>query len=121
MNLKNISLMTIGLISLLIGGVGIFLPVLPTTPFILLSAGCFSISSPRLSAMLIKNKYFGGYIENYRYNTGVPRKTKIRAILFLWIGLLISMMLIKKTLMIGILSFIGICVTIHLSTLKTRE
>jgi uncharacterized membrane protein YbaN (DUF454 family) len=104
-----------------LGAVGIFLPVLPTTPFVLLSAGCFSISSPKLADSLMKSKYFGSYIENYRYKTGVPRSAKIRAIVFLWTGLFISMLLIKKVMIIGILIIIGTLVTIHLSKLKTRE
>lgn len=120
MNLKKIVLTMIGLISLLLGAVGIFLPILPTTPFVLLSAGCFSASSPKLSAMLIKSKYFGCYIENYRYKTGVPLASKIRAILFLWISLIVSMIIIKTPFMIGILIVVGTCVTIHLGTLKTK-
>lgn len=121
MSIKNFILMTIGFISLTFGAVGIFLPILPTTPFVLLSAGCFSISSPRLSNLLMKSKYFGSYIENYRYKTGVPLKTKIRAIIFLWVGLTLSMIIIKTPLIIGILFVIGTCVTIHLSTLKTKK
>lgn len=121
MRLKNIVLIIIGIFSLSLGAVGIFLPVLPTTPFVLLSAGCFSISSPKLADNLMKSKYFGSYIENYRYKTGVPRKAKIRAIVFLWAGLFISMLLIKKVMIIGILILIGTLVTIHLSKLKTRE
>ncbi|MDF2587520.1 MAG: hypothetical protein K0S41_1361 [Anaerocolumna sp.] len=121
MRLKNIVLIIIGIFSLSLGAVGIFLPVLPTTPFVLLSAGCFSISSPKLADSLMKSKYFGSYIENYRYKTGVPRSAKIRAIVFLWTGLFISMLLIKKVMIIGILIIIGTLVTIHLSKLKTRE
>lgn len=121
MTIKKIILIVLGMVFVTLGGVGIFLPVLPTTPFLLLSAACFSTSSPRLSEMLINNKYFGSYIENYRYKTGVPRKTKIRAIIFLWIGLLISMILVKKLLVTGILLVIGTIVTIHLSTLKNKE
>lgn len=121
MRLKNIVLIIIGIFSLSLGAVGIFLPVLPTTPFVLLSAGCFSISSPKLADSLMKSKYFGSYIENYRYKTGVPSSAKIRAIVFLWTGLFISMLLIKKVMIIGILIIIGTLVTIHLSKLKTRE
>jgi uncharacterized protein len=121
MKLKNSILIIIGIFSLSLGAVGIFLPVLPTTPFVLLSAGCFSISSPKLADNLMKSKYFGSYIENYRYKTGVPRSVKIRAILFLWTGLLISMLIIRKIMIIGLLILIGSLVTIHLSKLKTRE
>ena len=120
MKIKNLLLITIGLLSLFIGAVGIILPVLPTTPFVLLSAGCFSASSPKLSAFITKNKYFGGYIENYRNKTGVPRKIKIQAILFLWFGLIISMILTKILLVSLILICIGIGVTIHLICIKTK-
>ncbi len=111
----------IGFISLSLGTVGIFLPVLPTTPFLLLAAGCFSAGSPKMEAMLMKNRYFGSYIENYRYKTGVPRKAKTHAVLFLWGGLVISMILIKTLVMTGILIIIGIGVTIHINRLKTKE
>ncbi len=121
MNIKNILLAAVGIISLSLGAVGIFLPVLPTTPFLLLAAGCFSAGSPRLEAMLMRNRYFGSYIENYRHKTGVPYKAKIRALLFLWIGLIISMILIKSLILSGILITIGILVTVHISKLKTKE
>ena len=120
MNIKKILLIIIGLLSLFIGAVGIILPLLPTTPFVLLSAGCFSISSPRLSAFIMKNKYFGGYIENYRNKTGVPRKIKIRAILYLWFGLIISMILTNILMVSLLLICIGIGVTIHLICIKTK-
>lgn len=121
MNIKNLVLTIIGLLALACGTLGIFLPILPTTPFVLLSAGCFSASSPRLSNMLMKSKYFGSYIDNYRNKTGVPRHIKYRAIVFLWTGLIISMVIIKIPVVIPILIFIGIGVTIHLYGLKTRE
>jgi uncharacterized membrane protein YbaN (DUF454 family) len=120
-NLKNIILITIGLLSLVLGMIGIFLPLLPTTPFVLLSAGCFSIGSPRLSEKLTRSKIFGSYLENYRYKTGVPRKAKVRAIVFLWVGLTVSMIIIKTPIIIGLLFVIGILVTIHLACLRVRE
>lgn len=119
--MKNILVITIGILSLTLGAIGIFLPVLPTTPFVLLSAGCFSISSPRLSEKLTRSRIFGSYIQNYRYKTGVPHKAKIRAILFLWFGLILSMILIKTLLMTVVLLIIGIAVTIHLASLKERD
>ena len=119
-NIKNFILITIGLISLSLGILGIVLPILPTTPFVLLSAGCFSISSPKLSEKILRNKYLGTYIENYRYNTGVPRKTKIRAIISLWIGIIISMILINNILINTILFVIASCVSIHIGTLRSK-
>ena len=120
MNIKNILLLVIGFLSLSLGAIGIFLPVLPTTPFILLSAGCFSISSPKLANRLMENKYFGSYIKNYRFHTGVPKEAKRKAILFLWAGLIISMLLLKSLVMSAILILIGILVIIHIYKLKTR-
>ncbi|WMJ89878.1 YbaN family protein [Anaerocolumna sp. MB42-C2] len=121
MSIKNIFFIVIGLLSLSLGAIGIFLPVLPTTPFILLSAGCFSVSSPKLADRLMESKYFGSYIKNYRYHTGVPVKAKRKAILFLWAGLFISMLILKSLAMSVMLSVIGILVTIHLYKLKNRS
>jgi uncharacterized membrane protein YbaN (DUF454 family) len=121
MGLKRIIMLFIGLIAISVGAIGIFLPILPTTPFVLLSAGCFSASSPKLSSMIMRSKYFGSYIENYNHKTGVPRKIKYRGILFLWIGLIISMFLVKATAVIFILCVVGIGVTTHIATLKNKE
>jgi len=119
-NMKNTFLLIIGLISLILGGVGIFVPVLPTTPFVLLAGGCFSISSPRLSAWLKKNKFFGSYIENYENNTGIPKKVKIKAIVTLWAGIILSMVLILDRIINSILLLIAVCVSIYLGKMKTR-
>jgi uncharacterized membrane protein YbaN (DUF454 family) len=121
MRIKNIVLIIVGSLSLLLGAVGIFLPLIPTTPFVLLSAGCFSVSNPRMAELLKRNKYFGSYIDNYQDKTGVPRKVKIKSILILWIGLIISMILISKLIMIIILMLIGVMVSLHILSLKNRE
>jgi uncharacterized membrane protein YbaN (DUF454 family) len=121
MKLKKIFLLLVGIIALTLGAVGIILPVLPTTPFILLAAGCFSASNKRLAMLLRKHPYFGSYIENYENKVGIPRKIKIRSILFLWIGLILSMIITKVFFLQIILIMVGIGVTIHLSSLKNRE
>ncbi|MHB8128197.1 MAG: YbaN family protein [Mobilitalea sp.] len=121
MSLKKIFLILLGFTALLFGALGIFLPILPTTPFILLSAGCFSASSPKLSSLLQRNKYFGSYIENHNNKTGVPRKVKICSILYLWISLVISMLIINTMIMFIILTLVGTGVTVHLASLKNRE
>ena len=118
--LKRIILLILGWLTLIIGGIGIIIPVLPTTPFLIISAFCFSGSSERLYNMLLENKYFGSYISNYRNNTGVPAKAKKRAIIFLWIGLIISILITRKPLVAIILAIIGSCVTIHIRSLKEK-
>lgn len=119
--MKNTILLIIGLISLILGAIGVFFPVLPTTPFVLLAGGCFSASSPRLSAWLKKSKFFGSYIENYENNTGIPKKVKIKAICIVWTGIILSMILLQNILINGILLLIATCVSIYLGKMKVKK
>ncbi|MCD4844035.1 MAG: YbaN family protein [Methanosarcinales archaeon] len=77
-----------GTVFLIIGGVGIILPLLPTTPFLLLALTCYAKSSKRLYNWLLYNKWFGEYIKNWHEGRGIPVKTKILtiALLFLTMG-----------------------------------
>lgn len=118
--MKNTVLLIIGLVSLILGVIGVFIPVLPTTPFVLLAGGCFSISSPRLSVWLKKSKFFGSYIENYENHTGIPKEVKMKAIVTLWAGIILSMALIKNMILNCILLLIAVCVSIYLGKMKTR-
>jgi len=119
--LKKIILITLGILSLALGGIGIVLPVMPTTPFVLLAAGCFSVSSPTLAGKLEQSRIFGSYLRHWRTNEGVPKKTKVRAIIWLWLGLVISALLVRTTTVIIILAIVGIIVTLHLVLIKTKR
>jgi len=79
-----------GMICLVLGAIGIVLPILPTTPFLLASAACFCKSSSRMYNWLLSNKWFGEYIRNYREGRGLPMKTKITALTVLWATIGIS-------------------------------
>lgn len=68
-----------GWLSLLLGIVGIFLPVLPTVPFVLLTAACWSRTSPRFHRWLSRHRYFGPMVENWERNRAIPLKGKIMA------------------------------------------
>jgi uncharacterized protein len=81
---------TVGMICLVLGAIGIVLPILPTTPFLLASAACFCKSSPRMYNWLLSNKMFGEYIKNYREGKGIPLKTKITALTILWATIVFS-------------------------------
>lgn len=109
-------LLIAGTISLIFGTIGIFLPVLPTTPFLLLSAACYVRSSDRMYNWLLGNRWFGKYIKNYREGKGVPITTKIFAIAILWIGILYSAIFVIDEIFIGqlILLLIAFGVSIHL-------
>jgi uncharacterized membrane protein YbaN (DUF454 family) len=68
-----------------LGAIGIVFPILPTTPFLLAAAACFCKSSKRMYSWLMNNKWFGEYIKNYKEGRGLPLKTKITALVVLWV------------------------------------
>jgi uncharacterized protein len=111
-----------GLIAVGLGTIGIFIPLLPTTPFYLLAAACFYRSSDRLYQSLTGNKWFGPYIRNYREHRAIPHHAKIMALIFLWgtIGYAVLAVLDPLWLRI-ILVAIAVAVTIYLLRLKTLK
>ncbi|WP_255758846.1 YbaN family protein [Neisseria lisongii] len=70
---------TFGAIALLLGIIGIFLPVLPTTPFVLLAAACWAKVSPKFHRWLKQHRYFGPMVQNWESRRAVPRKAKYLA------------------------------------------
>jgi len=104
------------------GIIGIFLPILPTTPFLLLAAACYARSSQRFYHWLMNNKLFGNYIRNYHEGKGVPLSFKIFTISLLWFTILTSIYFVINNFWIEILLIlIAIGVTIHISTIKKYE
>src|SRR4030067_2086272 len=83
-------LMVAGTISLVFAAIGLVLPLLPTTPLLLLAVACYCRSSERLYTWLINNKWFGAYIRNYREGRGVPLRTKVFAVTVLWVTISFS-------------------------------
>ncbi|UCF45008.1 MAG: YbaN family protein [Candidatus Bathyarchaeota archaeon] len=79
-----------GTICLVLGAIGIVLPILPTTPFLLAAAACYYKSSPRMHNWLLNNKWFGEYIRNYKEGKGLSAKTKIFTLTILWITMGVS-------------------------------
>ena len=115
-------LISAGTIFLGLGIIGIFLPILPTTPFLLLAAACYARSSEKFYNWLIKNRVFGSYIKNYRAGKGIPIKVKILAISFLWITILVSAFFFINIFWIRILLIlIAVGVTIHILTIRTYK
>lgn len=78
----------IGTLSLALGIIGIFLPLLPTTPFLLLTAALYVRSSPRLYDRLLRQKHLGPYIRNFRENKAIPLRAKICSVSLIWITML---------------------------------
>lgn len=112
-------LIAVGLLSLVCGAIGVVLPVIPTTPFLLLSAFCFARSSERLHNYLISHRIFGEYISNY-YNHAMTPRHKFRTLLTLWCGIILSCILIGTTIPWIILPLIATGVSIHIIRLKPR-
>ncbi|MDR3292395.1 MAG: YbaN family protein [Methanobrevibacter sp.] len=121
MKIKRSLYFTFGIIFLSLGTIGILIPLLPTTPFVILAAFCFGKSSKKAEQWILKSKYFGSYIENYRNKVGVPIRIKIRSIIFLWVVLIISMIYTHNPLTFIILLIVGIAVTCHIYFLKTKK
>lgn len=104
-----------------LGILGIFLPLLPTTPFFLLAATCFAKSSPKFYHWLMNNRWFGSYLKNYRDKQCIPKKIKIISISILWIVILSSMLFAVETIFFKIiLIIIAVGVTIHIGRLTTK-
>ena len=70
----------LGLLFLLLGSIGVVLPLLPTTPFVLLAAACFAKSSPRLHGWLLRSELFGPALQDWEKNQCISRRVKILAI-----------------------------------------
>ncbi len=120
--IKKSVLILLGTLSLILGVIGLFLPVLPTTPFLLLTAWLYAKSSQRLYHWLLNNKYFGDYIKRYREGLGIPLKTKIIGVSSLWITILTSAIFFVPLIILKIfLLIVAIAVTYHILSKPTYK
>jgi uncharacterized membrane protein YbaN (DUF454 family) len=111
-----------GTFFLVLGIIGIFIPLLPTTPFLLLAAACYARGSIKFYNRLINNKWYGEYIKNYQEGRGVPLAAKITTIILLWITITFSTItIVSNFLLQAILIAIAIGVTLHILTIKTLK
>lgn len=108
-----------GTIFLLLGVVGIFLPILPTTPFLLLASYCYFRGSERLHTWLNNHKILGPYIRNYMEHRSVKKNVKIYVLLMLWISLIFAIIMLPKIVFKVMLAVIGTVVSIHILKLRT--
>lgn len=113
MRLKNQLLTIVGILLLSIGSVGVFVPILPTTPFVLMASACFA-GNPTMRRWLLKNRFFAEHLENYQKRTGLQRKTVVVSLSFLWGTLCLSMLAMGKLWAVLLLSAVGVTVTIHI-------
>ena len=114
-------LLAAGTVCLVLGAIGIILPILPTTPFLLLAAACYLRSSERMHKWLLDNRWFGEYIKNYQAGQGIPIKTKVIALTFLWATILYSMFFVVDEIAVVqvVLFAVAVGVTVHLVKVPT--
>jgi len=105
-----------------LGIIGIFIPILPTTPFLVLAAACYMRSSERFYQRLVNNRIFGAYVRNYIEGTGMPVRIKLFTIFLLWltIGLTIAFG-VQNTIIRIVLVCIAIGVTVHVALIRKRK
>lgn len=114
--IKKYVLLSLGFIFLSLAILGIFLPLLPTTPFLLLSVSCFYKCSRRFHSWLINHKIFGKIIKNYREGKKVDPKIKWFTLIILWATIGFSMYLFHNNIFILIFLFvIVVIVSLHIS------
>jgi len=113
-------LLSVGILAVILGTVGVFVPLLPTTPFLMLAAACFLRSSDRMHHWLLTHPVFGKYVRNYREHHAITLPAKLVSLVLLWGTILYSATSIVESLFVRILlGLIAVGVTIHLLTLKT--
>ena len=118
----QILLITLGTFFVGVGIAGIFIPLLPTTPLLLISAALYAKSSTRFYNWLINNKIFGQYIKNYREGKGIPLRLKIITITLLWLTIGCSAIFAVDILWVRImLVLIAVGVTVHVVRIKPKK
>lgn len=118
--MKNVVFKILGLLFVAIGFIGIFLPLLPTTIFLIIASYFFMKGSPELNEWMMKNKYLGPYVRNFRDKKGMTAKSKVSAISMLWFTILISAIFFTDYLLVRLLLLsVAIGVTIYIANYKT--
>lgn len=120
-NLKIWIFYILGYFFLGLGIIGIILPILPTTPFLLLSASCFMRSSKRAHDWLLSNKYFGEYLKNWYENGSIPKRAKIAAVILMALTFGSSIYIMPYMIARILLVFIALGVGAYIFTRPTTE
>lgn len=113
---------TAGYTSVALAFAGAFVPVMPTTPFLLLAVYCFSKSDPRMNRWLRQNRRFGRYLRDYESGRGIPAAVKISTLVTMWSTMAFTaVVLTDETWLKAILLTVGLLVTVHIVRIKTSS
>ena len=115
-------LIAVGMCSTALGVIGIFMPLLPTVPLLLLAAACFARSSERSHNWLLEHRHLGPMIRDYLDGRGIPLRIKVSAIGLVWIAITLSVFFFNSLPWIrALLIVIGLCLTVYLIQLPVRR
>jgi len=98
------------------------MPVMPTTPFLLLATACFLRGSERMHRWMLTNRWFGDYLRRYREGRGIPVRTKIGAVAFLWAGIGVSATFFVESWLVRVVMFVvAVAVSVHIAMIGRRR
>lgn len=123
MNITRFCLITLGLICVGLGILGVFLPILPTTPFMLLALGLFARSSDRLHKWLLNHRVFGKTLRDYKKNKAISKRAKIVSLTAIWATMIFSIFFVVNNLIYVqlLLALIAISLNVFILSLKTAK
>ena len=120
MDIRKVVLIFAGTVFVGLGVLGIFLPLMPTTVFLLLAAFCYSRSSERFHNLLLDNRLTGAYVKNYKSGRGISVRQKTSTLVFLWVSIGISIWLLSAGFWVTLLLLaVALGVTTHILWIKT--
>lgn len=113
-------LISMGTLSIALGVIGIVVPLLPTTPLILLGAVCYVKASDELYQKLIRNKWLGGYIKDFREKNGISLRNKILSISLMWLSISGTILIIEIHIWLAaVLIIIAVTVSAYILSFDT--
>jgi uncharacterized membrane protein YbaN (DUF454 family) len=119
---RKIIYIIIGTVCLVLGTIGVFLPLLPTTPFWLLTCWFYIRSSEKLYKRVMSNRYFGNYIRAYMVDKSIPLRGKIMSLTLMWASILLSCIFLVDNWWVRVLLLaISIGVSVHILSFPTRK
>ena len=115
-------LLVVGGFSVFLGVIGIFLPVLPTTPFLLLAAALFFRSSPRAYDWLMVHPQLGPYIRSFREEKAIPMRVKVISVSLMWLTALHCIIFVFNYWWLkGLMALLSLGITWYILSLKTKR
>ncbi|MBI4292105.1 MAG: YbaN family protein [Betaproteobacteria bacterium] len=119
--MKNAVFVTAGTLFLILGIAGIFLPLLPATPFLLLASACYLRGSERLHRWLLSHGKLGAYIRAFEEGKGIPRRAKIVTLAMLWTSMSVSIWWVAHPWVQAALLAIALAVTVWIARMPTAR